>query len=451
VTQEFPISNSILKWLEVILAERSGHAWHLSCTSEGLSLQLAGARGAIRFDTLCPGFTQAHSNQPCTQWYTEREGWHLVLGGPLPAPGVAHLPAQLIEPRGNDTVIHYDILGLTYWMLARVEEIGRTDLDKHERFAATSSHAYKHGYLERPVVDEWLHVLGQVIERQWMGLGLRTPAPKMFVTCDLDSPYEARTSLANLPRKVAGDLLMRRSVGMAFSSIVRGIRNRAPNVSNDSHLAAVDWMMDVNERVGNRVAFYFITDRNHPLDAHYRMDEPVIRSLMRRIHERGHEIGLHPSYTSYADAARTVSEAEILREAMDAEGIQQAEIGGRQHFLRWQSPVTARNWEAAGLHYDSTLSYADRAGFRCGTCHDYRMFDIQQDRVLNLRQRPLVLMECAVIADRYMGLGHSDAALALMGSFKDKCRRVGGTFTLLWHNSHFGSGPDREFYCALID
>jgi hypothetical protein len=110
--------------------------------------------------------------------------------------------------------------------------------------------------------------------------------------------------------------------------------------------------MDVNERAGNRVAFYFITDRNHPLDADYRMDEPVIRNLMRRIHERGHEIRLHPSYMSYADAARTVSEAAVLRQAMDTEGIQQAEIGGRQHFLCWQSPVTARNWEAVGVHYE---------------------------------------------------------------------------------------------------
>jgi hypothetical protein len=52
----------------------------------------------------------------------------------------------------------------------RVEEIGRTDLDNHERFPATSSHAFKHGYLDRPVVDEWLHLLGQVIQRQWPGV-----------------------------------------------------------------------------------------------------------------------------------------------------------------------------------------------------------------------------------------------------------------------------------------
>jgi hypothetical protein len=55
-------------------------------------------------------------------------------------------------------------------MLARVEEIGRMDLDNHGRFPATASHAFQHGYLDRPVVDEWLHLLGQVIKRQWPGL-----------------------------------------------------------------------------------------------------------------------------------------------------------------------------------------------------------------------------------------------------------------------------------------
>ena len=46
----------------------------------------------------------------------------------------------------------------------------------------------------------------------------------------------------------------------------------------------------------NLVAFYFIAGGNHPNDAWYRIDQPVIRRLLRRIHERGHEIGIHFSY-----------------------------------------------------------------------------------------------------------------------------------------------------------
>jgi len=66
-------------------------------------------------------------------------------------------------------------------------------------------------------------------------------------------------------------------------------------------------------------------------------------------------------------------------------------------------------WEQAGFQYDSTLSYADRPGFRCGTCHPYPMFDPMAQRPLRLIQRPLIAMECSVIAPRYLGLGYGPA------------------------------------------
>src|SRR5690606_19318473 len=104
------------------------------------------------------------------------------------APGVAQLPAPLISTTDNGWHIGYDILGLVYWMLNRIEEIGRTDLDRHGRFPATASHAYKHDYLERPVVDEWLHVLGQVMRKTWPEIELKHHAFSMKVSHDVDSP-----------------------------------------------------------------------------------------------------------------------------------------------------------------------------------------------------------------------------------------------------------------------
>jgi hypothetical protein len=69
---------------------------------------------------------------------------------------------------------------------------------------------------------------------------------------------------------------------------------------------------------------------------------------------------------------------------------------------------------------------------------------------LALQQRPLVLMECSVIAERYMGLGYSEAALQLMLKLKERSLSIGGEFTLLWHNSHFSRGEDKVFYREMI-
>jgi len=120
------------------------------------------------------------------------------------------------------------------------------------------------------------------------------------------------------------------------------------------------------------------------------------------------------------------------------------------HVLRWQWPTSAHGWEQSGFSYDSTLSYADRPGFRCGTCHPYQMFDPVVQRPLRLRQRPLVVMECTVIADRYLGLGSGPAALALIQQLKQRCRAVNGQFTLLWHNSSLTTVEDRWLYRQVL-
>lgn len=209
--------------------------------------------------------------------------------------------------------------------------------------------------------------------------------------------------------------------------------------------------MAVNERAGRPAAFFFIPENTDPkLDNRVSLDDPRLRALLREIHARGHEIGLHPGYNTYQHPEAMTRSVQTLRRVLEEEGIDQPQLGGRQHYLRWQTPTTARLWDDNGLDYDSTLSYADRPGFRCGTCFEYPLFDAVAQRALHLRERPLILMECSVIAERYLGLGYSDEALAMMQGYRDICHRLGGDFTLLWHNSHLGSEADRRFYGALV-
>lgn len=451
MNRSFPRTEAADRWLEDVLTERFGHTWHLSRFKEKLRLQLAGGEDAIVFDTLCDGFTEAGSDQPCAQWDALREGWVPVLSSPLPAPGFGKLPSPLIEKSGSDYVVHYDILGLTYWMLARVEEIGRADLDNHQRFPAASSHAHKHGYLERPIVDEWLHILGQVIQRQWPTLVLKVHHFSMKVSHDVDTPsLYAFTSWPTIGRMMAGHLFKRHD----FEAFVT-----APYVKlatrNQLHPAdpfnTFDWMMEQSEKNGMISAFYFFCGRTDPSrDALYDPEMPQIRKLMREIHSRGHEIGLHPSYNTYNKPLEILREAERLRKVCAQEGIEQKEWGGRMHYLRWNQAVTLKAWSDAGMAYDSTLGYADRPGFRCGTCFEYPAFDTVEDKLLNMRIRPLIAMECTVVGDCYMGLGNGEAALSKITHLKALCRTVNGCFTLLWHNSQLDSLANRELYQHVL-
>jgi hypothetical protein len=150
------------------------------------------------------------------------------------------------------------------------------------------------------------------------------------------------------------------------------------------------------------------------------------------------------------DPAQIKREAERLRRVCAEEGVYQAQWGGRMHYLQWRHPVTMRAWNEAGMNYDSTLTYADRAGFRCGTCFEYPAFDPVGNEPLSLRIRPLVVMEGSVIGQEYMDLGVTSTARDKMLDLKSACRAVGGCFTLLWHNSVLLTSAERELYEAVV-
>jgi hypothetical protein len=176
-----------------------------------------------------------------------------------------------------------------------------------------------------------------------------------------------------------------------------------------------------------------------------------MRRIIERVHQRGHEVGLHGSYLSYNDSDRLAREQAKLRAFCDSLGIRQDSWGGRQHFLRWSTPETFQACHVAGLDYDASLGYADRAGFRCGVARDYPAYDVRQRCVLPLRERPLLAMDCTIMDERYMGLGTSQAAYDALLGIKQACRRYGGTFSLLWHNSRMVDERERQLYLDILD
>lgn len=440
-------------WLEQLLRERFGHDFRLrqAAGRDATELVLDGQPGSVSVLRSGSNFKRAAAAMPCPVWSPDAEGFVSALSRPLPAPGLDVARAPLLERVPDGYVVHYDVLGLMYWMLARIEELDSRDLDMHQRFQAPASHAQKHGYLERPIVDEWLNVLGQVLQRVWPTLRLTQHAFSQRVSHDVDSPSRyGFCSPYTLARAIGGDILKRRDFASIYRApLLRLGRGKSLNPADPYH--TFDWIMDVSEQRQLKSAFYFICGRTSPKrDALYEPDHPAMRELMRRIHARGHEIGLHPSYGTYREPRVLAGEAARLKRICTEEGIQQSEWGGRMHFLRWQTPITLRGWVQGGMTYESSLGYADAPGFRAGTCYEYPAFDPLTKSMLPLRLRPLVAMECTIIGPRYMALGTGSAALAKFEEIKAACRAVDGCFTLLWHNSRF-TPAERELYQAVLD
>jgi hypothetical protein len=365
-----------------------------------------------------------------------------VLFGARPAP-----PA-LLSHTAEGSRVEVDVFGAAFFMLTRYEEVVVADRDEFGRFAAASSLAARAGFLRTAIVDAYADLLWSALTHVWPRLERRRRAYGVIVSHDVDDPLSTLGRRpADIARQLAADVIARRDLRLALRRGRSLVAGRRGNHRLDPY-NTFDFMMDVSDRNGLTSAFYFLAPfAPTPQDGPYRIDDPWIGALIGHIHRRGHEVGLHGSFHSYDDPKRTQDEFSRLRAVAERHGVRQERWGGRQHYLRWANPLTWRNWNDAGLSYDTTVAYADAVGFRTGTSHPYRVFDLEARRALELRELPFQVMDVTLFS--YMALSAGDAHAAVM-EIAAECRRHGGSLGILWHNSAMPSDRQRRWYASMI-
>ncbi|WP_153556599.1 polysaccharide deacetylase family protein [Roseimaritima sediminicola] len=352
---------------------------------------------------------------------------------------------NLLDPEGNCSV---DLLGSIFFLLSRYEEVVVHPTDQHGRFPAEHSIASRCDFLHRPLADEYVEILWELLKRHWPGLVRKQGTYSIQLSHDVDSPfaYHGRSAREGV-RRLAKEAWLRRRSFRWVGETLRAARAFRGNADEDAY-NSFNFIMDASEAHGCRSAFYFITDRKlGRIDGTHNFGSKAVQNVVRQVATRGHEVGLHPSYSSFQNPEIVSSEFQILRRSCEKLDIKQASWGGRQHYLRWRNPTTWNAWNDCGLDYDSSVGFADRAGFRCGTCHPFNAYDVQSRRPLNLVEKPLIAMECSLLI--YEGLKH-DGVVQRVKDLAQNCKKQNGTFTLLWHNNNLSEETERQLYRAVL-
>jgi hypothetical protein len=344
-----------------------------------------------------------------------------------------------------------DILGVTFFMLSRIEESWDQPTDVHDRFPAKSAIADRLGFLHRPIVDEYIEILRSAMQWLWPVLKIKTLRNNSVeVTCDVDRPISVEQRLPDLLRNMGRDVIR---AGTVKNAIMRGIRftkARLRGMSEDQYLANIRTIMMLNEHFGNRVTFYFMTGSHHPLDGDCWIDHPAVRTVLREIDSRDHNIGLHPSYLTTHEPSLLDQEAQKLRQILEVEKIQKPLSACRQHYLRWKAAKTPLALQKAGFKTDATLGFPEKPGFRCGTAKHFPLYDLQSEQSLQLVESPLHFMDSSILGASYQNMGLSGAAFNLLDETKERAMHFGGSFNLLWHNCSFEGDGSFDFYKRAI-
>jgi hypothetical protein len=389
--------------------------------------------------------------EPLLNWATAAECPGAGLDLPVPLLfATTTSKSGFVRRSPGRTRCDVDLLGSIFFVLTRYEELAFEPRDGYGRFAARQSLAGRQGFIERPVANEYLEILWNLLAELCPNLTRSKRRYRLVPTHDVDSPSgAAHYSVAELAHALGGDLLKRRSASLALRRVIAACTAPFGAPRLDPH-DTFDFIMRESERAGVRSAFYFICGHSGGrIDGNYDIDEPWIGRLLARIGAAGHELGLHPSFNTWTDPDAVGREFDRLVAAAKRQHIVQDAWGGRQHFLRWQVPATWRCWAAAKLSYDSSVGFADHVGFRSGTCYPHAVYDARARQPIALIERPLVAMEGSLLQRDYMNLPLA-AAVARMIDLARTCRRYDGEFVFLWHNHFLIEKAQRAAYRTFL-
>ena len=314
-------------------------------------------------------------------------------------------------------------------MLTRWEEYVNKNRDNHDRFPAYESLAYKNNFLDRPVVNEYVEMLKNMLLHLGLNRKLKNKNYQLILTHDVDELIMWK-SWKQVFRVALGDIVKRKDIKLSFSRVKDYILIQQGKIKDP--FDTFDWLMDKSESIGVKSRFYFMSGGVTEFDNRYKIDDKKTIKLINHIKNRGHVVGIHPSYNAYNDIIQFKKEKEALEKASNCK-IEE----GREHYLRFEVPTTWQIWEDNGMKVDSTCGYADKEGFRCGTGDEFSVFNILSREKLKLKERPLVYMD----DNRLKGERIYDKKLLLknISSLIEKSKKYNSTYTLLFHQSIFAT------------
>jgi len=352
----------------------------------------------------------------------------------LPPAMLDHVPvlfgAPLVERQGDTVLIHADVVAAAYFLTTRYEEWVRPDVrDDHGRFPGVQSFAARAGFIDRPVVDDYASLL-----RGWAGqAGITVPPParqfSVLLTHDVDSIGWPR-GLVPVMKAVARGLAGRASARETLRAVswAAGLQ-RHPH-DNLSDVIALDaQVIDAAGPDRCRAMYFFQAHGTTPHDGKYRLGTRRTRRWLSQVAAAGAAIGLHASYAAGDTPMRIASERQALAK-VTGRPIE----ANRHHFLRWCEPAQGAAIHDAGIRWDSTLGFADLAGFRLGVCRPIALFDPAARRLVGIEEHPLIVMDCTLDREKYMNLDEA-RAFQHVCQLAETVRRHRGEFVMLWHNT----------------
>ncbi|MDZ7764224.1 MAG: polysaccharide deacetylase family protein [Melioribacteraceae bacterium] len=329
----------------------------------------------------------------------------------------------------NNLIFNDDLMKSAFYLLSGFQELNHPVLDKYERFSYQQSIQKKLNIAEFPLVNHYFKVITEGIEKFCLKNNYsfsrrniwQDKAFGFLLTHDVD-----RVDKYNIAQV---KLKIKQLFGLSPSKVSKSktlkllITNIVRLFGSDNPFWNFDWLKSLEIKYGFRSVWFFLPQGDPHKDAYFSFDEQRIKEVVNKLIQLGDEIGLHATYNSFDNEEVMKNDYNAVKKLLN-----QNPSGSRQHWLRFNYPNTLRILEKLEIKYDSTWGFHDQIGWRNSYCLPFRPYDVEQDRMMNIWEFPLTVMDTTLF--EYLDLSEAEAEQAT-DKILNAVESYGGLFVLL--------------------
>ncbi|MDX1636835.1 MAG: polysaccharide deacetylase family protein [Balneolaceae bacterium] len=342
----------------------------------------------------------------------------------------------IIEQSGDEVIVNYDIIAAAFYFLSGWQEFVTPSQDYADgRFPYRQSLQYRLDQPAVPWVNYYFDILKRAVELAFeIELYARRGETDfhLAVTHDIDTLFSGWY-------QECYHAIRHGNILQPFRILAE--RSGGPQGDPWYNLT---WLYSLVRDMKANATFYFLaetTSVDGNKQADYRLDDPLLRDLVHNLQQRGAEIAIHGSIGSHLDSSRLKSEMQQLDAAV---------TGGRFHYLYYDIRNTPTVLRESGLQHDSTLGFAEQAGFRNAYAHPFYLYDLQHNERTDILEIPLVIMDATLHHRQYMNLDPEEGLVRSL-EIMEELRKFHGAAAILWHNSYFSDFKYRGWGEVFIE
>ena len=322
----------------------------------------------------------------------------------------------------DDSDFHFDIFAAIFYLLSRYEEYLPHESDMYGRYAHGNSLAFKKGFLNKPLINEWLTVFSDSLLNAFPGIERPNKSFTFLPTYDIDIAWSFKHK--GFIRNLGGFI---KSPSANRIKVLAGLKTDP----FDSY-AFMDKLHA--EKNLSPVYFFLVATSGSLYDKNISPYSHAMWQLIKR-HSSKYQLGLHPSWRSHGNLPVLLKEKKILETA----GRKEIKIS-RQHYIRLSLPKTYQMLIDAGIEKDYSMGYGSINGFRASVASSFFWYDLAKEKITGLRIYPFCFMDANSFYEQHQDASQSQEELFY---YLDICKKVNGLLITIFHNNFLGN--DKQF------